>query len=189
MKKIQVMMAMLGALTLEAAPLTYNWSVNTASLIGQTGQLSFQYNTSGTDATTATISQFSGATRTTFSVIGNVTGNLGSSVVISPTDTVALNEFLQNVTFGGSFQFVLSIAGALIDNPQDFNGSQFALQILPTQGASVLVATVDVLPGFEPIVTLDRSVSNVTGIPEPGTAMLVFLAIPAGVYLKRRRTT
>ena len=61
--------------------------------------------------------------------------------------------------------------------------SQFALQILPTQGSASLVATVDVFPGFEPIVILDSSVSEV---PEPGTALLVLFAIPAGLILKRR---
>ncbi len=187
MKKFYLLMAMLGAMTVEAAPLTYSWSVNTSTFSGQTGQLSFQYNTSGTDATTATISQFSGATLGSFSVIGNVTGNLGSTVVFSPTDTVALNEVLQDVTFGNSFQFVLTLAGALIDNPQDFNGSQFALQILPGQGIPILAVTVEVIPGFEPIVTLDRSVSNVTAVPEPGTALLVLLALPAGMMFKRHR--
>jgi|GEM_PF-1848641 len=182
MKKIYLLTAMLGAFALEAAPLNYNWSVDTSSLSGQTGQLSFQYNTSGTDATTATISQFSGATLGSFSVIGNVIGNLSGSVVINPTSVVALNEFLQTVTFGNSFKFVLTLAGALLDNPQDFNGSQFALQLLP--GAGSPLVTVDVFPGFEPIVSQDASVSDV---PEPSTALLVLLAAPVAALLRRRK--
>lgn len=184
MKKIYLLVAMFGALALEAAPLSFSWKVDTSSRSGQSGQLSFQYNTSGTDATTATISQFSGGTLGSFSVLGNVTGNLGSSVVISPTNSVALNEFLQNVTFGSSFQFVLTLAGDLLDNPQDFSGSQFALQIV---GDSSPVATVDIFPGLEPFVSLDPSVSETNPVPEPGTAMLVLLSVPAVVWLKRRK--
>ncbi len=188
MKKMYLLVAMFGALALEAAPLTFSWSVDTTSLSGQTGQLSFQYNTSGTDATTATIGEFGGAALGSFFRFGNVTGDLGSSVVISPTNVVALNEFLQDVTFGDNFQFVLTLAGDLLDDPLDFNGSQFALQILPTLGASVLAASVEITPGFEPIVTLDRSVSEVTGVPEPGTAVLVLLAVPAMAWLRRRKS-
>lgn len=184
MKKIYLLMAMLGALALEAAPISLNWMVDTSALSGQTGQLSFQYNTSGTDATTATISQFSGATLGSFSVIGNVIGNLGIAVVISPTNVVALNELLQHVTFGSSFQITLTLAGDLFDNPQDFNGSQFALQLLPTVGSPVLLATVEVFPGLEPIVSLDSSVSDV---PEPSTGLLVLLAVPMGALLRRRK--
>lgn len=184
MKKIYLLVAMLGALALEAAPLNYNWTVDTSSLSGQSGQLSFQYNTSGTDATTATISQFSGATLGSFSLLGNVAGDLGSAVAISPTNLIALNEFLQDVTFGNSFQFVLTLAGDLLDNPQDLNGSQFALQIV---GGPSTLASVDIIPGFGPFVSLDPSVSESNPVPEPGTALLVLVALPAGLWLRRRK--
>ncbi len=184
MNKIYLLAAMFGALALEAAPLNFSWTVNTAALSGQSGQLSFQYNTSGTDATTATISEFSGAALGSFSILGNVTGDLSSSVVISPTNVVALNEFLQDVTFGDSFQFVLTLAGDLLDNPLDFNGSQFALQIL---GSPSLLVSVEIIPGLDPIVSLDASVTETNPVPEPGTALLVFVAVPVGFWLRRRR--
>lgn len=184
MKKIYLLVAMFGALALEAAPLNFSWTVDTAELSGQSGQLSFQYNTSGTDATTATISQFGGAGLGSFSVIGNVSGDLSSSVVISPTNVDPLNEFLQNVTFGDSFKFVLALAGDLLDNPQDVAGSQFALQL--TSG-SLLLASVDIFPGLDPFVSLDSSVTETNPVPEPTTALLVLVAVPAGIWLRRRR--
>jgi hypothetical protein len=105
-------------------------------------------------------------------------------VVISPTNLVALNEFLQNVTFGDSFQFVLTLAGDLLDNPQDINGSQFALQIV---GGSTLLASVEIFPGLDPFVSLDASVTETNPVPEPSTALLVLVAVPAGIWLRRRR--
>jgi len=177
MKHFALIAFFMTGLALQAVPLQFNYSVNTSLLSGQAGQLDFQFNPAspGGDAATATLSGFSGATLGSGSLSGGASGGLGTSLVISNSQLV--NGLLQNVTFGSSFQFVLNIIGPLVDSPQGFDGSTFALQ-----NGSTMLVQIDVLPGFEPFVFTDGSVNQ---IPEPSSALVVLFALGA-LGLSRR---
>jgi hypothetical protein len=119
--------------------------------------------------------------------IGSVTGSLQTSVIF-PTNA-GNNDFAQNVTFGSSFGFLLSLDGPAITAPT--NGpagtrfslllyqSDFVTPVLPTD----LVGTVDINPDGS-IVTdgisgADYSVTfDLVDVPEPATWLL-----SAGVLL------
>lgn len=185
MKQLFLLLAACGGMALQAASLNYNLLVDTAALNGTGGQISAQFSQGGTDAATATLSLFSGATLGSFTNSGSASGNL--STIVTILNDAGLNENLQNVTFGNGFQLFLSITGPLIDNPQDFNGSTFALQLI-SGNVTTLLAQIDVLPGFDPLVTLDPSVTvDENVIPEPATGLLIAAAAPALWYWKRRR--
>jgi hypothetical protein len=160
------------------------------TLQGTDGIVNMQFSTSdpSTPDANATVTAFSGVVFGAVETpIGPVTGDLATSVFF-PTNA-GLSDFAQNVTFGSSFEFLLSLDGPAITAPT--NGpagtrfslllyqSDFITPVLPTD----LVGTVDINPDGS-IVTdgisgADYSVTfDLVDVPEPATWSLC-----AGVLL------
>jgi hypothetical protein len=93
------------------ASLSYDVSVNTSSLAGQSGYLYLQYNTWNGVASTATVSNFTmdgalGAQDTKDVIDGSaVTGTLPGNVVFANTN--GINDYEHAITLGNSINFSL----------------------------------------------------------------------------------
>jgi hypothetical protein len=165
-----ILLSLAGAALTHAAPLNYNFSVDTSSISGQTGAISFQLSTLSPDSTTASIAGLP-APLSPFTLTVDVAGN--------PTSE---NMFF-NFTFGNSFQFLLTLSGPGIESPTDpANFPKFSLQ-MPLLSATELIS-IEVVPGIGPLETFDPLVSQV---PEPGTAWLFLLAAPVLARRLNRR--
>lgn len=163
MKQLLLVLALAGASLTQAAPLTYNFSVNTSTIAGTSGIVSFQLGSTSSDLTTATISP-------PFSLI--LTADIAN-----PLAQGGPSNFL----FGSTLDFVLTLSGPAIEAPTDFlNFPRFSLQIPALSSTELIV--IEVVPGIGPLETFDPLVSQ---IPEPGTAWLFLLAAPV---LARRFT-
>jgi hypothetical protein len=161
MKQILLILTLAGAALTQAAPLNYNFSVDTSSISGQTGAISFQLSTLSLDSTTAAVSGLP-APLSPFILAVDFASNPNSENLTS------------NFTFGNSFQFLLTLSGPGIESPTDpLNYPRFSLQ-LPLLSPGELIS-IEVVPGIGPLEVFDPLVSQV---PEPGTAWLFLLAAP-----------
>ncbi len=174
---------------LQATTVHYQFLVDTSGYSGNAGTLNFQLNPAAappTDAALATVYGFSGGTLGAGTPTGDVTGDLTSNLFLA--NTFSLNDWTQLIAFGNTILFTVDITGPLLDSPTGFDGATFSLQITPDNAlpASVFTAVqLDLFPGNDPqILTLD---STVTAVPEPGTAWTLLLALPLGVYLRRKK--
>jgi hypothetical protein len=113
--KLLVIAVIMFAASSAFASLSYDVTVNTTSLDGQTGYLYFQYtSTANAVASTATVSNFTtdgtlGAQDTTDVANGSaVSGTLPGNVVFANTNTV--NDYNHAITFGNSLSFLVTFA-------------------------------------------------------------------------------
>ena len=170
--------------------------MDTSSLSGQSGAIDLQFNpglASGTQAATAIVTQFTGATidsKNAPSNTGDATGSLPGTLVFN--NSKQLNDIFTPVMFGSSFSFIMTLSGPAVDspNPTSTYGSTFVLGLFSTDGTKPLVtsdgliATLGLLAGTSSTAvrtfSADASVSPVTSaVPEPSTAFLFVLASAA----------
>lgn len=189
MKRLLLSFLLVTGMSLWAGSISYQVTASTGIVSGGNGYLSLQFNPGGaSDAATAVISNVTG-----FSVLdaatltGGASGSVGSSVTIVNSD--ATNEYLQRGTFGTTLSFLVSFSGPLFDNPLSLDGSTFSLNyVSDDQQNFETTLFIDFLPGSEPaIFTETARVEAVNPVPEPSTMALALLALPAGLYLKRRK--
>ncbi len=156
MKQLLLVLALAGASLTQAAPLTYNFSIDTSAIASQNQNISFQLGSSSSDTTIATISA-------------------PFNLVLTADSTNPLDQGdVFGFFFGPTLQFTLSLSGPAIEAPTDFlNFPRFSLQIPALSSTELIV--IEVVPGIGTLETFDPLVSQ---IPEPGTAWLFLLAAP-----------
>ena len=195
--------------TTASASIIYQVLVDTSAFDGTAGYLNFQFNNSGDpNPATAEVSGFAavgGALGGAPSTFGSVTGALPGTVEF--TNDVGFVDYFQELTFGSSFSFYLTLDGPAINAPSGTATSEtnFLLYLLGSDGTTALGPTDpdfsstgyvtialsgDVTPnaaGPNPIVTFSE-VENI--VPEPSTWLLSGGALLALVATPRiRRAT
>jgi len=132
-----------------AVPKTYLVVVDTSSVSGTVGHIDFQFNPGNatTQAASAVVGSFNlvgGSLTGVPQVTGSVSGALPGTITF--TNSTALNEVFQGVTFGTTLSFEVTFSGPAIDTPNGTAtaGSTFGIglydsnqnPILTNQGAT-----------------------------------------------------
>ena len=169
--------------------------MDTSGLAGSAGAIDLSFNPgllSGTQSATATVTQFAGATIDSAhgaSNTGDASGALPGSLQFD--NGTQLNEIFTPVIFGSSFDFVLTLGGPAVNNPEPnaTYGSTFVLGLFSTDGNTPLVtkdgiiATLDLAPGSTATTpqtfTPDASIGPITPVPEPSAVGFVAFALTA----------
>ena len=126
----------LGSGSVQAGFITYEISVNTSSLSGESGFLDFQFNPgpivngNGALPASATITSFQTIGGAILPLsnppIGNASGSLSNTLTLD--NGTVLNDFTQDFLYGSSFSFDLTLSQPL-DDPNGTVGSSFALTL------------------------------------------------------------
>lgn len=198
--------AILLLLPLLVAPIgasTYSISIDTTPLSGGSGSLAFDLIDSNPSANTVSISGFAtdGTLGTASTVGGPVGGSLPGTVTIA--DGSFFNELLQDITFGTSLSFDVSLtqgftAGFLPDSFSFFVLDTSLFPLFPTSdptfadalfqididgsasGAVLNFAAVDSPPS--------ATWSVNTAVPEPSSILMLLSGLAAVVWRARQRS-
>ena len=186
--------------------LSYQVSVNTSVLSGQSGNLDFQFNpgSSSAESATATVTNFEtigGILSQPAMLTGDATGSLPGTLTLD--NGTAYNDVFQGFTFGNSLGFLLTLSGQAIDSPGGTFGSSFALSLYDAAGITPLlttdpngsVLTVNLnASGTTSVLTFPQSPTNdtpvagaspVSAVPEPLSIVLLISALPVGMIVWR----
>lgn len=210
-KILFLMLAVLSALPLAAAPMAFSVNVNLTSLTpGTTVFLDFQFNpgmVGSTDSASSFISGFNTDGTLAASsepAIGAVTGSLPATVQIDNTDAAGYNDYAHQVTVGTFLGFTVTLSGPGVEAPtgQPY-GSLFTFSILdpitfapifPVTSPDGFLLTVDVpetggvaMPVGWAIDERVLSVTEPSEVPEPASFLLVGAGLGAAALLARRR--
>ena len=110
--KLLIIAVMMFAASSAFASLSYDFNVDTSTMLGQTGYLELQFNPGmNPGVASAVISNFTSdaALVGAPALTGDVTGALPSTVTIN--NTQSWNDYYQQVTFGSNVQFALNLNG------------------------------------------------------------------------------
>jgi len=181
------------------ADLSFNVSVDTSSLSGQSGYLDFQFNPGDSTALPAT------AAVALFQTVGGVlvqpailTGDAAGSLpgTLTLDNGTAFNDAFQGFTFGSSFNFTVTLSGPAVDSPGGTVGSAFASSLYASDGMTPLltidpngsVATINLnANGTASAETFPQSPTDdtpaaivtpnaVTPVPEPSTLLAALIS-------------
>jgi len=180
----------------------YLVTVNTASVSGTSGFLEFQFapGDASSQAAFVEIGNFaaSGGSLSGAPVLnGGASGDLSSVLLID--NSTAFNDYFQGFNYGSGYQFILTLGGPAITNPNgtSTSGSTFALAMYDSATNPILTTDPS---GFAFLVQVnldgtntpqnisgDPSLITVTSIPEPGSLTLLGTAAAGLLGLARRR--
>jgi hypothetical protein len=187
------------ASSLAMADLTYNVTLNTTPLNTTQGYLAFDFlQGSPVENNTATISSFtSDATLGTLTLSGDATGTISPGPGTLDDINNFFNEFLQQVTFGTTISFNLSLTTNGAPTPDNFafyllDSSQFPIVTSDPTGADSLFSIDITGPGLTPnVYTSADATATVTpagtAAPEPSTFWLVGISLAGLLPLLKRR--
>jgi hypothetical protein len=201
------LLGLFGSGSVQAAPITYQVSVDTSQLSGQPGYLDFELNPGGLGAAsaTATVTNFSPVANLNPSdpnnfISPNVTGSLTGTLTI-PNDT-AFNDYFEAFTYGSTIHFNVTLSGdALNSSLPSPIGSSFAFSLyasdtvtpLLTTDSNGSILTINVNGnGTTSVLTFPQSPGNNTPVasgvpvPAPPSLVLCLLAAPAWLVYWRR---
>jgi hypothetical protein len=173
--------------TAAATPIIYIARVDTSTLAGPTGYLSFSLNGGG-DAAIVTIGGFTsdgtllGVDTATSS--GAYSGALPGTVTLD--DTSGDVAFLQGFTLGNFMQFLVSFSGPALSSPAGaMFGNTFSFALYDGSG-NIIGPTDDFGNTFTVDVNADGSTTPYTSsivtlgeVPEPSSALLIGLGVAA----------
>jgi hypothetical protein len=179
----------LAAGSMLAAPINYNFTVDTSAFTGA-GSIDIQYNstTAGMiDGLSAVLGTFSGATFNGSPLLtGNTTGSTAGSIQME-NGPLQFSSYGENVVFGSSFIFNATFSGPLIDNASANDGTTFLVNFVDGNANIFTSIQIDFFgDGSTPIIleSFGPGVST-NGVPEPSTMALGGLALLALVYRAR----
>jgi PEP-CTERM motif len=206
-----VILLILALPTQARADLVFQVSADTSSIQGLTGSFDLQFNPGGvgTLAATATIMDFAadGTGVSLNTTDGDVLGTL-SPGPLTINNTFALNDLLENITFGTSISFTLTLSGPGVSSPNPaVPGSSFGLSLydmnfnplLTTDPAGTIITINLNSDGSTGIETFPSNSSGgapvgsaveLTTVPEPGSLILLASGLVSfGVVCLLRRSS
>ena len=184
---------------------TYSVNIDTSSIAGTTGSVDFQWNLGAVNSLlTASVASFSNGstlTGTPLLISGTFTGSLASGDSLNFDGASAFNYVYQDMTFGSSISFTLTLPDAAPAQSDPTSDSGFFIAVLDANQASALTTTsadnqalaftlqAGSAPTFEAYTSL-ATISSVSPVPEPATValMLAGLAGVVGMSSLRRRS-
>jgi hypothetical protein len=194
-----------GPSLVRAGSVTFNVTVDTSSLNGQSGYLDSQFNPggSGAAAATASITGFTsdGALQPGAplnGVSGDVSGALPGTLTLN--NSTAFNDSFEGFTFGNTVRFALTLSGPAVGGAGAV-GSAFAFSLFDVTGSIPLlttdpngsVLTINVnADGSTTVQTFPQSPNNptpvatVSSVPEP-SSLALSASVLAGLAIGRRK--
>jgi len=124
------------------AGLIFEIAANTTAIQGVSGSFDLEYNPGGvgTLAATATITNF--LTDGTGLSLNTTDGDVSGSLLPGPltiNNTFALNDFLENITFGTNIDFTVTLSGPGVSSPDStLPGSSFGFTLYDSSFNSLL---------------------------------------------------
>jgi hypothetical protein len=181
----------LGAL---AGPTSYHVDLNTAALQGGKILDFFFLSDPAAAATTATVSNLSGALGGVAAADGvfNFNGNGGFTI---GNNSATQNYVDYNAVFGGLFSFDITFSDSFLAGPNGF-GSSFSVSVLDenfgplTNGGGIVVFDLFPETGIAPNVAAgfgSATLINVGAVPEPSELLLVLTGLGLVGFTVRRR--
>jgi len=190
-----------------SADFTYQVTVDTSSLSGQTGNLDFQLNPgdSSAEAVTAVITNFQssgGILASSNALTGDALGLLPGSLTLD--NGTSFNDIFQGFTFGTSLSYDVTLSGSALSSPGGTVGSSFAFSLYDGSGTTPLlttdpngsVATINVnADGTTSVQTFAQSQGDntpiasatpVSSVPAPPSLVLLLSTVPVGFFYWRR---
>jgi hypothetical protein len=183
-----------------AAPITYDGSVDSASISGTAGSLDFEFNPGPlvTQAASLQILNFTsnGALAGSPALTGDVSGALPGTVTFD--NGTAFNDYFEGFTYSSILSFQVSLYGPALSSPDgtSTSGSTFAFSMFSDAAGTMPVLTTNTTEGFA--FTIDVNLDGTTTvtnfspqttvvpatapvIPEPST--LPLMAVGVGLWL------
>jgi hypothetical protein len=197
-----------------AGPITYDVTVNTSSISGITGSLDFNFNPGELVTQSASLQILNFNSDGTLAeacpcTTGDVSGQLPATLTFD--NGTAFNDYFDNFTFGSTITFSVSLYGPALSSPDGVStsGSTFAFSMFSDTAGTMPVLTSDTTDGyaFTIGVNLDGSttVTNFStettieaessgappssSVPEPGTFLMVLIALAGLVRFRGRLPT
>jgi hypothetical protein len=187
------------ASTLATAATTYDVTIDTTPLDTTQGYLAFDFLQGfPVEDNTVTISDFTtDATLGTLTPSGDATGTISPGPGTLDDINNFFNEFLQEVTFGTTISFNLSLTTNGAPTPDNFSfylldSSQFPIITSDPSGADSLISIDITGPGLTPnVYTSADATATVTpagsSTPEPGSFWLIGISLTGLLPICRRR--
>jgi hypothetical protein len=196
------------AIPLAAGPISYQVSVDTSSVSGNSGFLNFEFDPGdlSSQLATATMSNFTGIalqlSNPGNAVTGDITGTLpGTVTFVNDQD---FNDYFVGATYSSGFSFLLTLSGPAIDTPNGTStaGSTFFISLTDDTG------DINILPPSGPAGQVDINLDGTTtptafpsdadrdpsvvsfslqAVPEPGSLTLLMGGILAAAGWRLRR--
>ena len=187
-----------GVMALLTAPSAWadTWyvDVDTRALIGQSGWLDFQFNPAdlAAPASSATVTAFSPVAGAAGAPSGDVTGNLGSVLVLG--NSQVFNDWLQSYAFGSALRFTVEIKVPVPNNLD--SGTAFSLSLYdssfnslladPVWGAALVINATD-SGAFEVLAQTAPVSLSASPVPEAVAAWLLLSGLLVVGWLHQRR--
>jgi hypothetical protein len=190
-----------------AAPITYDVTVDTSSILGTAGSFDFNFNPGPlvTQPASLQILDFTsdGVLAGSPALTGEVAGALPATLTFD--NGTGFNDYFEGFTFGSTLSFQVSLYGPALSSPDGVStsGSAFAFSIFSDAAGTIPVLTTDTTDGFAFTVgvSLDGTtpVTNPSAqttvvpvtpvVPEPGTLPLMAVGIGLWLAFRFRRQT
>ena len=186
-----------------AAPIIYDVTVDSSSILGTAGSFDFQFNPGPLVSQAASLQILNFASDGTLAggptLTGDVAGALPSTLTFD--NRTAFNDYFENFTYGSRLSFEVSLFGPALSSPDgtSTSGSTFAFSMFSDLAGTIPVLTTDTTDGFAFTVDVNLNGSTTvtnfspqttvvpeTGptVPEPGTLPLI--ASGVGLWLAFR---
>ena len=190
-----------------AAPITYDVTVDTSSILGTAGSFDFNFNPGPlvTQPASLQILDFTsdGVLAGSPALTGDVAGALPATLTFD--NGTGFNDYFEGFTFGSTLSFQVSLYGPALSSPDgtSTSGSTFAFSMFSDAAGTMPALTTDTTDGFA--FTVDVNLDGTTtvtnfsaqttvepatpAVPEPGTLPLMAVGIGLWLAFRFRRQT
>lgn len=192
-----------------ATPITYDVTVNTASISGTAGSLDFNFNPGPLVTQAASLQILNFASNGTLAgsptLTGDVTGLLPGTLMFD--NSTGFNDYFDGFTYGSTPTFNVRLYGPALSAPNGTatSGSTFAFSMFSNPAGTTPALTTDLINGFAATIDVNLKgttmVTNYSGqtkvtplttpVPEPSSLTLLGTAtlFVCGLRLFQKRTS